>query len=38
MVEKIILGDWDGEPIWRYKTAAEMLSDEVDKVFAENTK
>lgn len=23
--QKVITGDWDGEPIWRYKTAEEVL-------------
>lgn len=25
MKEIIILGEWDGDPIWRYKTAQEKL-------------
>lgn len=25
-----ILGEWDGEPIWRYKTAAERLLEALD--------
>ena len=25
MPKKIITGDWDGEPIWRYQTAEEKL-------------
>lgn len=36
MLEKIILGYWDNEPIWRYKTAAEMLSEEIEKNIKEN--
>jgi hypothetical protein len=24
-IKKIITGYWDGEPIWRYETASEVL-------------
>lgn len=27
MNDKIIMGYWDGEPIWRYKTAQEKLNE-----------
>lgn len=30
-MEKIILGYWDGLPIWRYKTAAEQLAEELTR-------
>ena len=30
-MEKIITGDWDGQPIWRYKTSAEKLLEEIEK-------
>lgn len=29
--EKIITGNWDGQPIWRRKTAGEELADEITK-------
>lgn len=29
--EKIVTGDWDGQPIWRRKTAGEELADEIAK-------
>lgn len=30
-MEKIINGFWDGLPIWRYKTAAEALIEDLQK-------
>lgn len=30
-MEKIINGWWDGQPIWREKTAGEVLSDLLDE-------
>ena len=30
-MKKIILGEWDGLPIWRYQTAGEALADELLK-------
>lgn len=29
--QKIITGDWDGEPIWRRKTSGEELADMLDE-------
>jgi hypothetical protein len=29
--EKVITGEWDGKPIWRYRTAEEVLLDELRK-------
>lgn len=31
MARKIITGDWDGEPIWRYETAEERLINELNQ-------
>lgn len=28
--EKVITGDWDGQPIWRERTAAEVLAHELE--------
>lgn len=30
MPRKIITGDWDGEPIWRWETSAERLVRELE--------
>ncbi len=30
-MEKIINGYWDGEPIWRYKTAGEVLLEAISE-------
>lgn len=38
MPEKIITGDWDGIPIWRYKTAEELLLEELEKNLISNSK
>lgn len=27
--EKVITGDWDGKPIWRLRTVAEVLANEI---------
>ena len=34
-MKKIITGEWDGEPIWRYQTAGEALVEALDH--AKNT-
>lgn len=31
-MEKVINGYWDGQPIWRYKTAQEVLLEELQKI------
>lgn len=33
MPKKIINGYWDGEPIWRWETAQEQMTKELNKVF-----
>jgi hypothetical protein len=30
-MEKIITGNWDGEPIWRPKTSSEKLIEALDE-------
>lgn len=30
-MEKIITGEWDGQPIWRQKTAHDKLAEELNK-------
>jgi len=29
-MEKVITGEWDGEPIWREKTLAERRAEVID--------
>ena len=29
--KKVITGDWDGQPIWRYQTSGEELSELIEK-------
>lgn len=33
----VVTGEWDGEPIWRRKTAAELLADAMNEL-EENAK
>lgn len=35
---KIITGEWDGQPIWREKTAQEKLLDTLYNMEVENKK
>ncbi len=34
--DKIVNGWWDGQPIWRRKTAGEELADEITKTMKTN--
>lgn len=36
--EKVITGEWDGQPIWRTRTAEEVLLDLLKKKEDEKTK
>jgi len=29
-MKKIILGEWDGEEIWRWQTPGELLAEELE--------
>jgi len=31
MNEIKIMGEWDGQPIWREKTSGELLAEELEK-------
>ena len=31
--EKVITGEWDGQPIWRKRTAGEVLANELEEVW-----
>ena len=30
-MEKVITGDWDGQPIWREKTSADKLEEIIEE-------
>lgn len=31
MTDKIITGNWDGQPIWRQKMPSDYLAEEIEK-------